>query len=171
MVSFNRIIMIGNLTRDPDYKVQSSGQAVCKLSLASNRQFRNKQTGAMTQEVCYIDVDVWGAQAENCKQYLSKGRSVLIEGRLKLDTWESEGQIKRRHSIVADRIVFLGFGQQSENTIIDSVAEEPLVSPATSPIDTKAKKKKVKSENDILANNSSDILFKDEPPFEDDLPF
>jgi single-strand DNA-binding protein len=171
VASFNRIIMIGNLTRDPDYKIQSSGQAVCKLSLASNRQFRNKQTGAMVQEVCYIDVDVWGNQAENCKQYLSKGRPVLIEGRLKLDTWESEGQVKRRHLIVADRVVFLGFGQQSENATADSIGEESLVSSATSPVDAKPKKKKVKSENDMLENGSSDILFKDEPPFEDDLPF
>ena len=85
-----------------------SGQAVSRLGLATNRQYRNKQTGSMVQEVCFIDIDVFGPQAESCRQYLQKGRSVLIEGRLKFDTWESaEGQTRSKHSIVADRVVFL----------------------------------------------------------------
>ena len=67
MAAFNRIIMIGNLTRDPEYRNLASGQAVCRLGLATNRQFKNKQTGSLVQEVCYIDVDVWGAQAESCR--------------------------------------------------------------------------------------------------------
>src|SRR5271157_1583140 len=100
MASFNRVIMMGNLTRDHDYKQLSSGQAVVRLGLASNRQFKNKQTGSMVQEVCFVDVDVWGPQAESCRQYLSKGRAVLIEGRLKLDTWqESDGTKRSKHSI------------------------------------------------------------------------
>ena len=86
MAGFNRVIIIGNLTRDPDYKQLTSGQGVCRLGLATNRQFKNRQTGAMVQEVCYIDIDVWGAQAESCRQYLQKGRAVLIEGRIKLDS-------------------------------------------------------------------------------------
>lgn len=115
MSSFNRVIMAGNLTRDPDYKQLPSGQAVCRLGLASNRQFRNKQSGDMIQEVCYVDVDVWGPQAESCRQYLQKGRPVLIEGRLKLDSWEdANGQKRSKHSIVADRVVFLSQGQQAE---------------------------------------------------------
>src|ERR1700733_2518678 len=84
MSSFNRVIMAGNLTRDPDYKQLSSGQAVCRLGLASNRQFKNKQNGEMIQEVYYIDIDVWGPQAESCRQYLQKGRPILVEGALKL---------------------------------------------------------------------------------------
>src|SRR5581483_10830882 len=116
--------MIGNLTKDPDYKPQQSGQGVCRLSLASNRQFRNKQTGAMVQEVCYIDVDVWGPQAENCRQYLQKGRPILVEGRLKLDTWEAEGQTRRRHSIAAERVVFLGSNAQQQ---ADSLTDENLL--------------------------------------------
>ncbi len=117
MASFNRIILIGNLTRDPEYKQLPSGQAVCRLGLASNRQFRNKQSGDMVQEVCYIDVDVWGAQAENCRQYLSKGRPVLVEGRIKYDSWQDqEGKTKSKHSIVADSVVFLSPGSAvSEN--------------------------------------------------------
>jgi single-strand DNA-binding protein len=135
--------MAGNLTKDPDYKQQPNGQAVCRLSLASNRKFKNKQTGMLSQEVCYIDVDVWGAQAENCRQYLQKGRPVLIEGRLKLDTWEAEGQTRRRHFIVADSVVFLGSSQQTEN--------------ATEEVQLKRKG---------LLDSAMD-----ESPFEDDLPF
>src|SRR6202522_2120812 len=108
MASYNRIIVAGNLTRDPEYKQLTSGQAVSRLSLATNRQFKNRQTGSMVQEVCYIDVDVWGAQAESCRQYLQKGRSVLVEGRLKYDSWEDQnGQMRSRHTIVSDRVVFL----------------------------------------------------------------
>lgn len=115
MSSFNRVIMAGNLTRDPEYKQLPSGQAVCRLGLASNRQFRNKQNGEMIQEVCYIDIDVWGAQAESCRQYLQKGRPVLVEGRLKLDMWDDQsGQKRSKHSIVADRVVFLSQSQQAE---------------------------------------------------------
>src|SRR5258708_5815256 len=104
MASYNRIIMVGNLTRDPELKDVGAGQ-VCRMSIASNRQYKNKQTNAMVQEVCYIDVDVWGPQAETCQQYLQKGKSILVEGRLKLDSWkDSAGQARSKHSIVADRV-------------------------------------------------------------------
>ncbi len=108
MAGYNRIIIVGNLTRDPEYKQLSSGQAVCRLGLATNRQFRNRQTGDVSQEVCFVDVDVWGAQAESCHQYLAKGRQVLVEGRLKLDSWQdNEGNNRSKHSITAERVVFL----------------------------------------------------------------
>jgi len=171
MASFNRIIMIGNLTRDPDFK-PGSGQGLCKLSIASNRQFKNKQTGSLVQEVCYIDVDVWGPQAESCRQYLQKGRPVLVEGRLKLDTWETEGQTKRKHLIVADRIVFLGSGQQSE-----SVSDELGMAPATSAgrkseSGAQARRSAKKSGEDTIGDDLSDVTFKDEAPFlEEELPF
>ncbi len=114
MAGFNRVILIGNLTRDPEYRQLASGQAVCRLGLATNRQFKNRQTGTLVQEVCYIDIDVWGAQAESCRQYLSKGRAVLVEGRLKFDTWEDPtGQKRSKHSIVADRIVFLSSSSET----------------------------------------------------------
>lgn len=118
MAGYNRLIMIGNLTRDPEYRQLASGQAVCRMGLATNRQFKNRQTGSMVQEVCFIDVDVWGAQAESCRQYLSKGRPVLIEGRLKFDTWEDQsGQTRSKHSIVADRVVFLGSSAEAAESL------------------------------------------------------
>ena len=154
--SLNKITLIGNLTRDPEYKQQSSGQSLCKLGIASNRKFKNKQTGMMIEEVCYIDVDVWGSQADSCRQYLQKGRPILVEGRLKLDSWEAEGQTKRKHSIVAERIVFLNSNNQAETS-----ADEASISPATST-------KKANFKSDSLKD---DINFKDEQPFQDDLPF
>src|SRR4051812_2014130 len=115
MASYNRIIMMGNLTRDPEYKQLSSGQAVCRLGLASNRQFKNRQSNEMVQEVCFIDIDVWGQQAESCRQFLQKGRAVLVEGRLKLDSWQDDsGQRRSKHSIVADRVTFLASGSNAE---------------------------------------------------------
>ena len=112
MAGYNRIIIVGNLTRDPELRPAGASQ-VCKLGIASNRQYKNKQTGAITQEVCFVDVEVWGAQAESCKQYLQKGRPVLIEGRLKLDTWKdsNDGSQKSKHSIVAEKVIFLGSNQ------------------------------------------------------------
>jgi single-strand DNA-binding protein len=124
MASYNRIVLIGNLTRDPEYKQLSSGQAVCRLGIATNRQFKNRQTGSMVQEVCYVDIDVWGPQAESCRQYLQKGRSVLIEGRLKLDSWQDEtGTRKSKHSVVADRVVFLNAGNAASESVSEVSGE------------------------------------------------
>ncbi len=159
VANYNRVIIIGNLTRDPEYKQQPSGQAVCRLSLASNRHFRNKQTGALSQEVCYVDVNVWGPQADNCRQYLQKGRPVLVDGRLKFDTWkDNEGQTRQKHSIVADSVVFLGQRPDA------SVDEQGV--PSENRLGTPAVKTKDEGVSEV-----ADALFKDEAPFADDLPF
>lgn len=175
MASYNRIIIVGNLTRDPDYKQLSTGAAVCRLGLASNRQYKNRQSGSVTQEVCYVDVDVWGPQAETCRQYLSKGRPVLVEGRLKLDSWQdAEGQNRSKHSIVAERVVFLGSNSvesvdassmsdtvSAGNDRLDELADLASAAPAS-----KAKKAKAASSKAM-----PEFSFTDEPPFQDDLPF
>ena len=102
MASYNRAILMGNLTRSPEYKEFSSGQAICRLGVAANRQFKNRQTNELMQEVCFMDVEVWGAQAASCNQYLEKGSSVLVDGRIKLDTWtDQNGQTRNKHVIVA----------------------------------------------------------------------
>jgi single-strand DNA-binding protein len=178
MASYNRIVMIGNLTRDPDYKQLTSGQAVCRLGIASNRQFKNRQSGTMVQEVCYIDVDVWGPQAESCKQYLQKGRSILVEGRIKFDTWEDQqGQTRNKHSIVADRIVFLSSGNN------DSVSEDaPVASAGQSDLEkdlmdqithikSRGARKEAGEKKSKAAAPAGEINFTDEPPFQDELPF
>ncbi len=199
MASYNRVVLIGNLTRDPDYKQLTSGTAVCRLGLAMNRQFKNKQTGSMVQEVCYVDIDVWGPQAESCHQYLQKGRPVLVEGRLKLDSWQdAQGQSRSKHSIVADRIVFLGSGNAAEAGVsINDIQEQPQQALAPSnPLEKeildqieaiknkpKGRSKsagamKVTAEESSAATDESapstsekTVEFKDEPPFQDELPF
>lgn len=193
MSSFNRIIMIGNLTRDPDYKQLPSGQAVCRLGIASNRQFKNKQSGDMIQEVCYIDIDVWGPQAESCRQYLQKGRPILVEGRLKLDSWDdANGQKRSKHSIVADRVVFLGTGAQAENSSESEVSrsadpmEKELLSqieqiknrtasrpkaPTASQFEPAAPVKRKTASKPADSASTGEIDYNDEPPFQDDLPF
>ncbi|HVX00874.1 MAG TPA: single-stranded DNA-binding protein [Candidatus Babeliaceae bacterium] len=174
MASYNRIIIMGNLTRDPEYRQLPSGQGVCKLGIASNRQFKNKQTGLMSQEVCFIDAEVWGAQAENCRQYLQKGKSVLVEGRIKLDSWkEADGSNRSKHSIVADRVLFLSPQTSAEANYEGS--ED--ISTGISTRSYKTADKNVNSRkgatlaNDELGSGLDITGFKDEAPFEDDLPF
>lgn len=185
MASYNRIIIIGNLTRDPDYKQLTSGQPVTRLGLACNRQYKNRQSGAMVQEVCFIDIDVFGPQAESCRQYLQKGRPVLVEGRLKFDTWQApDGQTRSKHSIVADRVVFLGSGPAAESdteVASDSAAaaidlSDPNVSAAHEKLGRIQSKKKADSFGASFSQGAKDsgageFDFKDEPPFQDDLPF
>ncbi len=177
MASFNRVIMMGNLTRDPEHKQLSSGQAVCRLGLASNRQFKNKQTGAMVQEVCFVDVDVWGPQADVCKQYLQKGRPVLIEGRLKLDTWQDQDGTKRsKHSIVADRVTFLGGANAQESDEADfNVSSNDSINPAKfeskSEVENEKKHSARKPKTISSEASTGEVSLKDEAPFENDLPF
>jgi len=101
MASMNSITIMGNLTRDPELIELSSGTKLCKLGLASSRKFKE------TEEVCFVDVAVFGNQAESTAKYLEKGSLVLIEGRLKLDTWEKDGKKNSKHSIIASNVVFL----------------------------------------------------------------
>ena len=170
MASYNRIIMMGNLTRDPEYKQLASGQAVCRLGLASNRQFKNRQSGELVQEVCFVDIDVWGAQAESCQQYLQKGRSVLVEGRLKLDTWDdADGGRRSKHSIVADRVTFVSDkqddasagdsdGDSSDGGGYRTAAPKRQAAPAPAP-------------KRAAAAPTGEVRLQEQKPFEDDLPF
>lgn len=162
MASYNRIIIVGNLTRDPELRQLQSGVNVCRLGIASNRQFKNKQTGATTQDVCFVDIDVWGAQADSCNQYLQKGRPVLVEGRLKFDTWkDADGQTRSKHTIVAENVQFLGGAQADQ-------AGEQLVQ--TTGIDTSFEATSASRAPKPRATSSAAAKF-DEPPFEDELPF
>ena len=177
MASYNRIVMIGNLTRDPETK-QVGTQNVCRFSLAVNRSYKNKQTNAIVQEVCYIDVDVWGAQADSCQQYLQKGRPALVEGRLKLDSWTVDGQMKSKHSIVADRVVFLGTnaqaGQDEPTNEVTSPLEQDLLDQIDSiktRMDSKAKKAPSIAAKKVDNLDEFGAEFKDVQPFQDDLPF
>ena len=174
MASFNRIIIAGNLTRDPEYKQLPSGQGVCRLGLASNRQFKNRQTGTAIQEVCYVDIDVWGPQADSCNKFLQKGRGVLIEGRLKFDTWQdAQGQTRSKHSIVADRVVFLGAGGGEAGEVGEEpgAAEPVAASYGTQDTQEFSKIAQAVAEKKRKKEAAPSTEFVDQAPFEDDLPF
>ncbi len=106
MTSFNKVILIGNLTKDPEIRYTPSGTAVANLGLAVNHRY--KQGDEMRDDVCFIDIVVFGKQAENCGQYLSKGQGIIVDGRLQQRRWESEdGQKRSRHEVVAQSVRFL----------------------------------------------------------------
>lgn len=106
MASLNKVFLMGNLTRDPELRYTPNGSAVASFGLAVNRKY--KQGDAVKDETCFVDITVWGKQAENCAEYLSKGRGVLIEGRLSYRSWETdEGQKRSKLDIVANNVQFL----------------------------------------------------------------
>ncbi|MEM8866301.1 MAG: single-stranded DNA-binding protein [Planctomycetota bacterium] len=106
MASYNRVILVGNLTRDPELKYIPSGTAVSEIGLAVND--RVKKGDQWVDETTFVDVTLWARTAEVANEYLSKGSSVLIEGRLKLDTWEKDGQKRSKLRVVADKMQMLG---------------------------------------------------------------
>ncbi|MBK9138063.1 MAG: single-stranded DNA-binding protein [Verrucomicrobia bacterium] len=115
MASFNKVILAGNLTRDPDLRYTPKGMAIAKLGLAINRNWTGED-GQKREEVTYVDVDAFGKQAEVIGQYLRKGRPVLIEGRLKLDQWDDKqtGQKRSRLGVVLESFSFLDSNRGAE---------------------------------------------------------
>ena len=111
MANYNRVILAGNLTRDPQLTVLPSNTPVCEFGLAVNRRWRG-QDGQNREETCFVDCRLYGPQAETFNQYMSKGRSALVEGRLRLDQWETQdGQKRSKLSVVVERFQFLGSGR------------------------------------------------------------
>ncbi len=110
MASYNKVILIGNVTRDPEVRYIASGSAVTDLGLAVNRTWTDRNTNERKEETTFVDVTLWGRTAEIAGEYLSKGRPVLIEGRLQLDQWEDRetGQKKSRLRVVGETMQFLG---------------------------------------------------------------
>ena len=107
MASFNKVILMGNLTRDPELRVTANGNSICKIGLAVNRVYTTKD-GERREEVTYVDIDAFGKQAEVINKYMRKGRPLFVEGRLKFDQWESEGQKRSKLGVVLDKFEFLG---------------------------------------------------------------
>ncbi|MDA1044480.1 MAG: single-stranded DNA-binding protein [Verrucomicrobia bacterium] len=108
MSGYNRVIIMGNLTRDPELKQLPSGTSVADLGLALNETFKNQQ-GETVERPCFVDVVVWGKQAEACGRYLSKGRCVLVDGRLQYERWEAaDGQKRSKLRVRAERVEFIG---------------------------------------------------------------
>ncbi len=114
MASLNKIYLMGNLTRDPELRHTPSGTAVCKMGLAVNRRFTTAQ-GEPRDETCYVDIEAWGRTAEQCSQYLRKGSSAFVEGRLRMDQWEDKatGQKRSRLLVHAENVQFIGGGARA----------------------------------------------------------
>lgn len=121
-MSFNTVSIMGNLTRDPEFKYLASGKAVCSLSIATNRVF--SRNGEKVSEVSYFDVEVWGLTAENCSKYLTKGKGVIVEGRLRQDRWEKDGRVQSRVRITANAVHFLPKRQNPATAGGQSVCSE-----------------------------------------------
>ncbi len=110
MASFNKVILVGNLTRDPQVKYTTGGTAVTEIGLAVSRQWFDKQSNSRKEETTFVDVTLWGRTAEVAGEYLAKGRPVLIEGRLQLDTWDDRetGQKRSKLRVVGENMTMLG---------------------------------------------------------------
>ena len=106
MANLNRVFLIGNLTRDPEIRYIPSGKAVADLNMAINRKYRTT-SGEFKEETCYVGVVVWERQAETAGEYLKKGSAILVEGSLRYEQWETNGEKKNRLRVNADRIQFL----------------------------------------------------------------
>lgn len=109
MANFNKVYLIGNLTRDPELRVTPKGTAICQFGLAVNRQFKD-ESGATRDETTFVDIEAWGRQGETISKYCTKGRPLFVEGRLKFDQWEDKasGQKRSRLKVVLEGFQFLG---------------------------------------------------------------
>lgn len=113
-VSLNRVILAGNLTRDPQVRFLANEQAVANFGLAVNRRFKGSD-GQMKEETTFVDIEAWGRTAELVGQYLTKGRACFIEGRLKLDSWDDkDGQKRQKLKVVADNVQFMDSGNRGD---------------------------------------------------------
>ncbi len=149
MASFNKVILVGNLTRDPELRYTPKGTAIAKIGLAVNRTWKN-EAGETKEEVTFVDVDVFGRTAENVGQYMRKGSPILIEGRLRLDTWDDKqtNQKRSKLGVVAETVQFLGSSRSGGEGAPVERAARPVASKPPEPADADGP-----------------------PPEEDDVPF
>ncbi len=153
MANFNKVILAGNLTRDPDLRYTPKGTAIAKFGLAINRTWKT-ETGETKEEVTFVDVDAFGRQAEVVAQYMKKGRPFLVEGRLKLDTWEDKNTHQKQSKL---KVVLEGF------SFIDSKATAEMGSPSVP--------SQPRPSPQAAAPPSAGPEPDGPPPSEDDVPF
>jgi len=129
MASFNKVILMGNLTRDPELRQSPSGAKVADLGLAVSETWRDK-SGQTKEVTCFVDIVVWDKLAELCQQYLTKGRPVLVEGRLQMDEWKNQqGEKRSKLRVRADTVKFLGSAQKRDEGAANSAAPAAAVAP------------------------------------------
>src|SRR5438105_11590958 len=126
MASFNRVILAGNLTRDPELRYTPKGMAIAKIGLAVNRVWKN-EAGESKEEVTFVDLDAFGRQAETLAQYMKKGSPLLVKGRLRLDQWDDKqtGQKRSRLGVVVEGFQFLGGGTRPGDGAVPEVQRRP----------------------------------------------
>src|SRR5882724_6653794 len=131
MAGYNKVILIGNLTRDPELRYTSQGVAIAKITLAINRTWRN-EAGETKEEVTFVDVDAFGRTAENIGQYFKKGRPILVEGRLRYETWEDKqtNQKRSKLGVVLENFQFLDSNRGGEGSAPDAPRSRPASAPA-----------------------------------------
>jgi len=139
MANFNKVILAGNLTRDPELRYTPKGIAIAKFGLAVNRVWKT-ETGETKEEVTFVDIDAFGKQAETIGQYLKKGRPVLVEGRLRLDQWDDKqtGQKRSRLGVVLESFQFLDSGSRAEAGAARPAAAPAAAAEAPPPTGTEA---------------------------------
>jgi single-strand DNA-binding protein len=155
MASFNKVILVGNLTRDPELRYTPKGTAIAKIGLAVNRVWKN-EAGESKEETTFVDVDAFGRQAETLAQYMKKGSPLLVEGRLRLDQWDDKqtGQKRSKLGVVLEGFQFLGGGSRGEASAAGESARRPAAAPVAAPA--------------VAAEGAEPDM---PPPEQDDVPF
>ena len=156
MASFNKVILMGNLTRDPELRYTPKGTAIARIGLAVNRVWRT-ESGEQKEEVTFVDIDAFGKSAETISQYMKKGSPILVEGRLRLHTWEDKQTNQKQSKLRVDleTFKFVGPAQGREG----GAPEAPRTRPATMPV------------ANASATAGAGEAAAEEPPSEDDVPF
>jgi single-strand DNA-binding protein len=159
MPSYNKVILIGNLTRDPELRYTPKGLAIAKLAIAVNRSWRDSATNELKEEVTFIDIDAFGKQAETLSQYVRKGSPLMVEGRLRLDTWEDKqtNQKRSRLGVVLEAFQFLDSQRNREGGPPSEGPAKPTASKAAAA--------------PAAANNPNADGDDAGPPEDDDVPF
>lgn len=161
--SFNQVILMGNLTRDPELRTTPNGNSVCSFSLALNRSYRNAD-GEWQEATDFVDIVAWGPLGERVAQYLSKGRAALVNGRLQSRSWEQDGQKRSKVEVVANDVTFLGGPGAGPAVGTEGAASAEKTEKPTKKTDDKKKGKK--EEEDVVIEDIGD-----EPINLDDIPF
>ncbi|MBN2507911.1 MAG: single-stranded DNA-binding protein [Verrucomicrobia bacterium] len=174
MANFNRVILAGNLTRDPDLRYSSKGVAVAKLGLAINRTWKT-ETGETREETTFVDVDAFGRQAEVIGQYLKKGRPILMEGRLKYDTWDDKqsNQKRSRLTVVLESFQFMD-SQRSGDASAPAAPRPRPAAPTSAAPTSAAPASAVPGPGPAAAGAPGEpesVSEPDGPPPDDDVPF
>ena len=151
MASYNKVILMGNLTRDPELRVTPKGTSVCQIGLAVNRTYRDSD-GNNREDVTFVDVDAFGKQAEVLAKYMNKGRPILVEGRLQLDSWESKtGEKRNKLKVILEGFQFVGSKSDGGDSSYENVSPP--------------------SRKSDMGNASASSGSVDEPDIDDDVPF